>query len=101
MLKPTGFRSYATTDDTSSRGRLGQLRRLLADELQQRIGREPKGPNLPGRGGDPLWRELGEGNQPGARPILNSTVIRAADSLDYKTRGIPIGPVPVHGTLLF
>lgn len=39
MLKPTGFWSYATSDDVSSRGRLGQLRTLLADALQSNIGR--------------------------------------------------------------
>ncbi len=39
MLKPTGFWSYAASDDASSRGRLGQLRTLLADALQSNIGR--------------------------------------------------------------
>jgi len=38
-LSPTGFWSYTSSDDTSSRGRLSQLRRLLADELQLRLGR--------------------------------------------------------------
>jgi formylglycine-generating enzyme len=42
MLKPTGFWSYTSSDDTASRGRLSQLRRLLADELQLKIGRLPK-----------------------------------------------------------
>jgi sulfatase modifying factor 1 len=42
MLKPTGFWSYTSSDDTASRGRLSQLRRLLADELQLKIGRTPK-----------------------------------------------------------
>lgn len=37
--KPTGFWSYTSSDDTSSRGRLSQLRRLLADELQLKVGR--------------------------------------------------------------
>jgi len=41
-LKPTGFWSYTSADDTASRGRLSQLRRLLADALQLRIGRTPK-----------------------------------------------------------
>jgi hypothetical protein len=40
-LRPTGFWSYAALDDASSRGRLSQLRRLLADELQQAVGRSP------------------------------------------------------------
>jgi len=38
-LSPTGFWSYTSSDATSSRGRLSQLRRLLADELQLRLGR--------------------------------------------------------------
>jgi len=38
-LKPIGFWSYTSSDDKSSRGRLSQLRRLLADELQLLIGR--------------------------------------------------------------
>ena len=38
-LKPIGFWSYTSSDDTSSGGRLSQLRRLLAAELQLRIGR--------------------------------------------------------------
>ncbi len=42
MLGPTGFWSYTTSDDASSRGRLSQLRTLLAEELQQHIGRVPK-----------------------------------------------------------
>ena len=42
MLKPTGFWSYTGTDDTASRGRLSRLRLLLADELQAKIGREPR-----------------------------------------------------------
>src|SRR5580658_1061481 len=40
-LKPTGFWSYATSDDTHSGGRLSLLRTLLAGALQQQIGREP------------------------------------------------------------
>jgi formylglycine-generating enzyme required for sulfatase activity len=40
-LKPTGFWSYATSDDTHSGGRLSQLRLGLAAALQQQIGREP------------------------------------------------------------
>ena len=39
MLIPTGFWSYSSSDDESSRGRLSQLRALLAAELQQQIGR--------------------------------------------------------------
>ena len=42
MLTPTGFWSYATSDDESSRGRLSQLRSLLASELQQQIGKARK-----------------------------------------------------------
>ena len=41
-LNPTGFWSYTSSDDTASHGRLSQLRRLLADELQLKIGRLPK-----------------------------------------------------------
>lgn len=41
-LPPIGFWSYTTSDDTSSRGKLSQLRRLLADELQQKVGRRAK-----------------------------------------------------------
>ena len=41
-LPPIGFWSYTTSDDTSSRGKLSQLRRLLADELQQKVGRRSK-----------------------------------------------------------
>lgn len=41
-LKPTGFWSYASSDDTHSGGGLSQLRRLLADALQQQIGRDPR-----------------------------------------------------------
>ena len=41
-LKPTGFWSYASSDDAASHGRLSQLRRLLADELQLKVGRAPK-----------------------------------------------------------
>jgi hypothetical protein len=39
MLRPTGFFSYAVSDDESSRGRLSLLRQRLADELQQHVGR--------------------------------------------------------------
>jgi hypothetical protein len=42
MLKPIGFWSYSSTDDQYSRGRLSQLRALLAAELQQKIGRTLK-----------------------------------------------------------
>ena len=42
MLKPIGFWSYSATDDEYSRGRLSQLRALLAAELQQKIGRRLK-----------------------------------------------------------
>jgi formylglycine-generating enzyme required for sulfatase activity len=38
-LKPIGFWSYTSSDDKSAGGRLSQLRRLLADELQLQIGR--------------------------------------------------------------
>ncbi|WP_342110887.1 toll/interleukin-1 receptor domain-containing protein [Methylobacterium sp. SI9] len=41
MLKPTGFWSYTSSDDIFSRGKLSQLRSLLAEELQQQIGRAP------------------------------------------------------------
>lgn len=49
-LKPIGFWSYTSSDDTSSGGRLSQLRRLLADELQLRIGR---------RQAVRLWQDVG------------------------------------------
>jgi hypothetical protein len=42
MLSPIGFWSYSNTDDDHSRGRLSQLRALLASELQQKIGRKLK-----------------------------------------------------------
>ena len=42
MLKPIGFWTYSSTDDEYSRGRLSQLRALLASELQQKIGRTLK-----------------------------------------------------------
>jgi hypothetical protein len=42
MLKPIGFWTYSSTDDDHSRGRLSQLRALLAAELQQKIGRTLK-----------------------------------------------------------
>jgi len=42
MLAPTGFWSYTTSDDKNSRGKLSQLRALLAAELQQHIGRLPE-----------------------------------------------------------
>jgi hypothetical protein len=38
-LKPTGFWSYTSRDDSASGGRLSQLRQLLADQLQQHVGR--------------------------------------------------------------
>ena len=38
-LKPTGFWSYASRDDAASEGRLSQLRRLLANQLQGHVGR--------------------------------------------------------------
>src|SRR5580658_6802548 len=41
-LGPTGFWSYTSQDDSSSRGRLSRLRGLLADEIQQGIGRSPR-----------------------------------------------------------
>jgi outer membrane protein OmpA-like peptidoglycan-associated protein len=40
-IGPTGFWSYTSQDDTASRGRLSQLRRVLADEIQQMVGRAP------------------------------------------------------------
>src|ERR1700682_5908836 len=42
MLSPIGFWSYSNTDDDHSRGRLSQLRALLASEMQQKIGRKLK-----------------------------------------------------------
>ncbi len=39
-LKPTGFWSYSSADDAASDGRLSRLRQLLANELQQRVGRQ-------------------------------------------------------------
>jgi hypothetical protein len=50
MLTPMGFWSYTSSDDERSRGRLSQLRKLLADELQQKIGRLPEVQILPGCG---------------------------------------------------
>jgi formylglycine-generating enzyme required for sulfatase activity len=41
-LKPVGFWSYTSSDDIASGGRLSQLRLLLAQHLQLRIGRDPK-----------------------------------------------------------
>jgi F-box protein 11 len=41
-LKPIGFWSYTSSDDIASGGRLSQLRLVLAQHLQLRIGREPK-----------------------------------------------------------
>ena len=38
-LKPIGFWSYTRDDDARSRGRLSQLRTLLAEELQGKLGR--------------------------------------------------------------
>ena len=38
-LEPIGFWSYTRDDDARSRGRLSQLRTLLADEVQGHIGR--------------------------------------------------------------
>jgi len=38
-LKPSGFWSYTSSDDTRSGRRLSQWRRLLADELQLLMGR--------------------------------------------------------------
>ena len=40
-LEPIGFWSYTSSDDTASRGHLSLLRRLLADDLQRLIGRDP------------------------------------------------------------
>src|SRR5271168_1006819 len=41
-LEPVGFWSYTRDDDARSRGKLSQLRTLLADELQGRFGRAYK-----------------------------------------------------------
>ena len=41
VLPPIGFWSYTSSDDTAARGRLSQLRRLLGDELQLKIGKTP------------------------------------------------------------
>jgi TIR domain len=41
-LKPTGFWSYATSDDAASRRMLSRLRGLLAAELQLKFGRMPR-----------------------------------------------------------
>jgi len=38
-LPPIGFRSYTSSDDSASRGWLGQLRPLLADQLRLLVGR--------------------------------------------------------------
>ncbi|MGD0433764.1 MAG: toll/interleukin-1 receptor domain-containing protein, partial [Acetobacteraceae bacterium] len=40
-LDPIGFWSYTTSDDVASRGDLSHLRRLLRDDLQRLVGREP------------------------------------------------------------
>jgi hypothetical protein len=40
-LEPIGFWSYTSSGDTASRGHLSKLRRLLADDLQRLIGRDP------------------------------------------------------------
>jgi TIR domain len=40
-LKPIGFWSYTSSDDAHSGGRLSELRRKLAAELQLQIGRQP------------------------------------------------------------
>ena len=39
VLPPIGFWSYTSSDDTAARGKLSQLRSLLNDELQLKIGR--------------------------------------------------------------
>src|ERR1700736_4743378 len=39
MLQPTGFWSYTRSDDLAARGSLSQLRALLAQDLQLKIGR--------------------------------------------------------------
>jgi formylglycine-generating enzyme required for sulfatase activity len=41
-LEPIGFWSYTSSDDAASRGDLSHLRRLLRDDLQRLIGREPE-----------------------------------------------------------
>lgn len=41
-LGPTGFWSYTSQDDSASRGRLSRLRSMLADEIQQGVGRIPR-----------------------------------------------------------
>jgi TIR domain len=38
-LKPAGFWSYTASDDLASHGRLSQLRDLLTDEVQGKVGR--------------------------------------------------------------
>ena len=40
-LPPVGFWSYTRSDDDSARGKLSQLRVLVANELQHLVGREP------------------------------------------------------------
>jgi formylglycine-generating enzyme required for sulfatase activity len=40
-LDPIGFWSYTTSDDVASRGDLSHLRRLLRDDLQRLVAREP------------------------------------------------------------
>lgn len=41
-LPPIGFWSYTSSDEQSANGRLSRLRELLAQELQLKVGREPK-----------------------------------------------------------
>ena len=41
-LTPTGFWSYTRSDDEASLDRLSRLRKVLADELQILIGRDPR-----------------------------------------------------------
>jgi TIR domain len=40
-LEPIGFWSYTSSDDAASGGALSQLRRMLQNDLQRLIGREP------------------------------------------------------------
>ncbi len=41
-LEPIGFWSYTSSDDTASGGDLSHLRRVLRNDLQRLIGREPE-----------------------------------------------------------
>ena len=56
MLIPAGFWSYSTSDDESSRGRLSQLRALLAGEPATAAGAR-QGQHFSGRRGDSPGRD--------------------------------------------